>query len=103
MMAARWSIESSPDSRATACLSSCIFQASHEAVDRFCHRPPIGLVVKVSTSRATDPGLIPVCAAGIFPGRHTSDLNIGTPVAHLPGAWHYRVSAGSGWPSVNIL
>ena len=33
-----------------------------------------------------------------MPG-HTSDLEIGTPVATL----HYRVSAGTGWPSVSIL
>ena len=25
---------------------------------------------------------------------HTSDLEIGTPVAALPGAWCYRVSSG---------
>ena len=23
--------------------------------------------------------------------------------ATLPGAWHYRVSAGTGWPTVSIL
>ena len=41
---------------------------------------------------------------GIFLGlSHTSDLKIGTPVANLPGAWHYRVSAGTGWPGVSIL
>ena len=34
---------------------------------------------------------------------HTSDLNIGTPVATLPGAWRCRVNAGTGWPSVSIL
>ena len=34
---------------------------------------------------------------------HTCDLQIGTPVATLPGAWRYRVSAGTGWPSVSIL
>ena len=27
----------------------------------------------------------------------------GTPVANLPGTWHYKVSADAGWPSVNIL
>ena len=41
---------------------------------------------------------------GIFSGsNHTSDLKIGTPVATLPGAWRYRVSAGTGWPGVSIL
>ena len=34
---------------------------------------------------------------------HTNDLKIGTPVATPPGAWHYRVSAGTGRPGVNIL
>ena len=49
------------------------------------------------------PGSNPACAE-IFPGSsHTSDLNIGTPVATLPGAWRYRVSAGTGWPGVCIL
>ena len=27
---------------------------------------------------------------------HTSDFKIGTPVATLPDAWHYRVSTGTG-------
>ena len=41
---------------------------------------------------------------GIFPGSsHTSDLKIGTPVATLPSAWHYRVSVGTSWPGVSIL
>ena len=62
-----------------------------------------GLVVKVSASRAQDPGSNPTCAE-IFPGSsHTSDFKIGTPVATLPGAWRYRVSTGTGWPSVSIL
>ena len=33
---------------------------------------------------------------------HTGDLNIG-PVATMPDAWRYRVSAGTGWPGVSIL
>ena len=41
---------------------------------------------------------------GDFPGlSHTSDLNIGTLVATLPGTWHYSISAGTGWLSVSIL
>ena len=32
----------------------------------------------------------------------TSDFEIGTPVATLPGAWRYRVSAGAGRPWVSI-
>ena len=34
---------------------------------------------------------------------HTSDLKTGTPVATLPGAWRYRVSAGTDRPSISIL
>ena len=49
------------------------------------------------------PGSNPA-GAGIFSGSsHTSDLKIGTPVATLPGAWRYRVSAGTGRPGVSIL
>ena len=49
-------------------------------------------------------GSIPARGVGIFSGSsYTSDLKIGTPVATLPGAWRYRVRAGSGWPSVSIL
>ena len=63
----------------------------------------VGLVVKASASRAEGPGFKSACA-GIFPGSsHTSDFKIGTPVATLPGAWRYRVSAGTGWPGVSIL
>ena len=49
------------------------------------------------------PGSNPACD-GIFPGSsHTSDSKIGTLVVTLPGAWRYRVSAGTGWPGVSIL
>ena len=48
-------------------------------------------------------GSNPACDE-IFPGSSpTSDLKIGTPVPTLSGAWHYRVSAGTGWPCVSIL
>ena len=44
------------------------------------------------------------CVGDSFPGSsHTCDLKIGTPVATLPGAWRYRVSAGTGCPGVSIL
>ena len=33
----------------------------------------------------------------------TSDFNIGTPVATLPGTWRDRISAGTGWPGVSVL
>ena len=63
----------------------------------------VGLVVRRPPRERKIPGSNPACA-GIFSGSsHTSDLNIGTPVATLPGAWRYRVSAGTGRPGVSIL
>ena len=60
------------------------------------------LVVKASVSRAEDKGF--ETRDGDFSGSsHTSDLKIGAPVATLPGAWRYRVSAGTGRPGVSIL
>ena len=63
----------------------------------------VGLVVRRPPRERKIPGLNPA-GGGIFSGSsHTSDLNIGTPVATLPGAWCYWVSAGTGWPGVSIL
>ena len=62
-----------------------------------------GLVIRRPPRERQIPGSNPACA-GIFLGSsHTSDLKIGTPVATLPGAWRYRVSAGTGQPGVSIL
>ena len=64
----------------------------------------VGLVVKASASKAEDPEFESRLCRDFFTGSsHTSDLKIGTPVATLPGAWRYRVSTGTGWPSVSIL
>ena len=65
----------------------------------------VGLVVKASTLTlgAEDPGLEFHLQCDLSRSSHTSDLKIGTPVATLPGTWCYRVSAGTGWPSVGIL
>ena len=63
----------------------------------------VGLVVRRPPRERKVPGSNPACD-GIFSGSsHTCDLNIGTPVATLPGAWRYRVSAGTGRPGVSIL
>ena len=63
----------------------------------------VGLVVRRPPRERKIPGSIPAWA-GIFPGSsHTSDFKIDTPVATLPGAWRYRVSAGTGRPGVSIL
>ena len=62
-----------------------------------------GLVVKASASGAEDPGFESRLRRGFSGSSHTSDFKIGSPVATLPGAWHYRVSAGTGRPGVSIL
>ena len=63
----------------------------------------VGLVVRRPPRERKIPGSNPACA-GIFSGSsHTSDSKIGTPAATLPGAWRYRVSAGTGRPGVSIL
>ena len=64
----------------------------------------IRLVVKVSVSKAAEPGFESRLRRGDFSkSSQISDLRIGTPVATLPGAWCHRVSAGTGWPGVSIL
>ena len=61
-------------------------------------------MVKASALRAADPGFDSRFLLGNCSGSsHTSELKIGTAVAILPGAWRYRVSAGTGWPDVSIL
>ena len=62
-----------------------------------------GLVVKASASGAQDPGCKSRLRQDFSGSSHTSDLDIGTPVATLPSAYHYRVSAGTGRPGVSIL
>ena len=62
-----------------------------------------GLVVKASASGAEDPGFESRLRRDFSGSSHTSDSNIGTPVATLSGAWHYRVSTGTGRPGVSIL
>ena len=63
----------------------------------------VGLVAKASASRAEDPGFESRWRRDFSGLGHTSDLNIGTPMATLPGAWRYRVSAGTGRPGGSIL
>ena len=66
----------------------------HHLVGLVVRRPPRERKVPVSNP----------ARGGIFSGSsHTSDLNIGTPVATLPGALRYRVSAGTGRPGVSIM
>ena len=58
----------------------------------------VGLVVQASASRGEDPGFDSRLRRDFSRSNHTSDFKIGT-----PGAWRYRVSAGTGWPCVSIL
>ena len=59
----------------------------------------VGLVVKASVTGAEDPGF----ELDFFGSSNTRDFKIGTPVATLPGAWHYMVSSGTGRPGVSIM
>ena len=63
----------------------------------------VGLMVKVSASRAEDPGFELCLRQDFSRSSHTSDFKIGTPVASLPSVWCYRVFAGTGWPGVSVL
>ena len=73
-----------------------------EIAPRLSHRL-VGPVVEASASRAEDPGLESRLRRDFSGSSHTSDFTIGASVATLPGAWCYRVSAGTGWPSVSRL
>ena len=58
---------------------------------------------KASASKAEDPRFEFYLQWNFSGSSHTSDSKIATPVATLPGAWCYRVSAGTGQPGVSIL
>ena len=62
-----------------------------------------GLVVKASTSAAEDLGFESHLRWDFSGSSHASDLKIGTPVATLPGTWHYRVSPWTSRSGVSIL
>ena len=68
----------------------------------FCDRL-VGLVVRASAPRTEDPRFGSHWRRDFSGSSHTSDLNIGTPVATLPCAWRSRVSAGTGRPCFSIL
>ena len=58
----------------------------------------VDLVVKASASRAEGPEFKSCLRLDFSGSSHTSNFKIGTPVTTLPGAWPYRVSAGTGRP-----
>ena len=67
-----------------------------------CYRL-VGLVVKASASKAEGPGFKSHLCRDFSVLSHTSDFETVIPVATLPGACRYRVSAGTCWPGVSIL
>ena len=72
------------------------------AEDKVLHTAdcPVGLVVKASASGMAELGFKSGFRCGNFSrSARTGDLKLGTPVATLPGAWHFRVSPGTGWPA----
>ena len=64
---------------------------------------PVGQVVEASALEVEDPWFESRLRRNSSGLSRTSDLKIGTPVATLPGTWHYRVGAGTGRPSISIL
>ena len=85
----------------SACLPVCLFDAFF--LFRSLQIESLAKWVRPPCREWKIPGSNSVCTR-FFPGSsHTSDFKIGTPVATLPGAWCYRVSAGAGWPGVSIL
>ena len=90
-----------PGSNATG--SSSTLQ-SHECNSMFLlPNHLVGLVGKASASRAVDLGFDSHLCQDFSRSSHTSDLKIGSPVATLPGTWHYTVSDETGWSGVSIL
>ena len=82
----------------------CFQSANNTSMEKCERYRLVGLVVKASASRAEDPGFQSRLRRDFSSGSsHASDLKTGTPVATLPGAWRYRVSAGTGRPGVSIL
>ena len=63
----------------------------------------VGLVVKASASGVEDPRFESRLRRDFSGSSHISDLKTGTPLATLPGVWHYGVSAGTGRLGVSIL
>ena len=57
----------------------------------------------IAALRAADQVLIPAFGVDLFQIESYQWLKIGTSVAALLSAWHYRVSAETGWPSVSTL
>ena len=69
----------------------------HWAVPDLPTRPYFTVLVRKSAG-STD-----VCPYFSKYGHRVLTEKIGTPVATLPGAWHYRVSTVTGWLGISVL
>ena len=63
---------------------------------------PLGVIAKLASNNCLS-AAAHVCLSSYSCSGHSSDLNIGTPVATQPHHWLCWVSARTGWPSVGIL
>ena len=63
----------------------------------------VGLVVKAFAKRAANLGSVFSFGVDLFPDQVIPVSYKCPPVATLPGAWRYRVSAGTGWSGVSVL
>ena len=77
--------------------SICTLPIIKRSLNRF-----VGQVVKVSVEDRVFESRLKLFFFLYSGSNYTSDLKIGAPLATLPGAWRYRVSAGTGWPGVSI-
>ena len=94
-----WCCRISTVSVSLLCLYLCCFCNSSVSVTPWCQPPRWPSGKAFASILGSNPA-----GDRIFSGSsHTSDFKIGTPVAILPGAWCYRVSAGTGRPGVSIL
>ena len=95
------------DRWSNSCFCFCFFSSiwfGLFVVGSFSHGDLLlGQVVKASAPKAEGPEFESRLRLDFSGSSHTSDLKIGTLVATLPGAWRYRVSAGTGRPGVSIL
>ena len=82
----------------------CAVRAHYTSYIFLCEHRLVGLVVKASASKAEDPGFESRLRRDFYGVEsYLKNLKIGIPVATLPGAWRYRISAGTGRPGVSIL
>ena len=89
-----WDISTENCQLLNTLVTLCAFIKHHGSLWTYGVHRLVGLVVKASASGAEYPEFDSHLRLGyFFVSSDTSDVKIGTPVATLPGAWRYRVSA----------